>query len=387
MKSLAGQKEHGALVTGDHDDRARQDFAFTLRNLVTAQWMPATRTVFDRQAAPAFARATGEEPRDPATIRAAMDATPWYRFYLSARRTSQEMIWHSVIPAIAAHEPAPLPASPLGSLELDPALVPPRYATAIDIHCMPGGYGMDRGEGDIAAGALYDRGVYLYLSGLAGPLNDGIGQLAAAWLKRRLPDFAPADILDMGCGVGHATLAWADAFPQARVHGIDIGAALLRYAHLRAESLGKAVHFHQRNAEASGFADGSFDLVTSAILLHESSTRALPAIMAECHRLLRPGGIMLHVDQPRFERADAWATFLQENETHYNNEPFWRRFRMTDLAQAARAAGFAADSVETGTISAEVIRQAQNNRPGEADQDDKGFAVLMARKPCAGEAP
>lgn len=383
MKRIEDQADHGALVKGGHDDRARADFAFTLRNLVTSEWMPSTKAVFDRRAAPAFARAQGREPQNPRDIRAAMDADGWYRFYLSARRTSQELIWASVIPPAEVAELPLMPANPIGSLELDPDLVPPRYATAIDIHCMPGGYAADRGDGDTGAGAVYDRGVYLYMSGLMGPLNDAVGQLGVAWLKSRYPDFAPDSILDIGCAVGHATLPWVDAYPVTEVHGIDVGAALLRYAHVRAESLGKRAHFHQRDAERTGFPDNSFDLVTSSIVLHETSTRALPAILAECRRILKPGGIMLHVDQPRFDGADAWSTFLQENEVYYNNEPFWRRYRMTDLAQLARDAGFAAEDVETDILTADVVRQSQNNEKLTPEQEaarKRGFGLLCAVK-------
>jgi hypothetical protein len=44
---------------------------------------------------------------------------------------------------------------------------------------MPGGYGGDGGAGDVTAGALYDRGVYLYALGMMGPMNDDIGGSAA----------------------------------------------------------------------------------------------------------------------------------------------------------------------------------------------------------------
>jgi SAM-dependent methyltransferase len=383
MKRIEDQADHGALMKGGHDDRARADFAFSLRNLVTSDWMPSTRVVFDRRAEAAFTKREGRKPQNPRDIRAAMDADSWYRFYLSARRTSQELIWASVIPPVERAEPPAMPADPIGTLELDPALVPPRYTWAVDIHCMPGGYTADRGDGDTAAGAVYDRGVYLYMSGLMGPLNDAVGQLGVAWLKANRPGFAPQSILDLGCAVGHATLPWVDAFPAAEVHGLDVGAALLRYGHVRAESLGKRVHFHQRNAEATGFPDASFDLVTSSIVLHETSTRALPAILAECHRILKPGGIMLHVDQPRFDGADAWSTFLQENEVHYNNEPFWRRYRMTDLAALAEAAGFAPADIETDILTADVVRQSQNNQALTPEQEaakKRGFGLICATK-------
>jgi ubiquinone/menaquinone biosynthesis C-methylase UbiE len=383
MKNLVDQADHAALIKGDHDARAAQDFAFTLRNHITGSLMPANRVVFDRRAAPAHARSTGTPAATPKDVRAAMDADPWYRFYLSTRRTSQELIWSSVIPAVGAAHPAPMPSPAGGSLGLDSDFVPPRYLSAIDIHCMPGGYCLDRGDGDAAIGAVYDRGVYLYMSGLMGPMNDGVGQLAAHWLRMKAPDFMPARILDMGCGVGHGTLPFAAAYPSAKVNGLDAGAGLLRYAHARAEGLGVAVHFVQGNAEATPFADASFDLVVSTIVLHETSTRALPAILKECNRLLRPGGIMLHIDQPRFDDSDAFATFLQENETFYNNEPFWRQYRRTDLVALSVAAGFDEHAVETDILTAAVVQQSQNNERVSSTSEaakKRGFSILLARK-------
>jgi ubiquinone/menaquinone biosynthesis C-methylase UbiE len=180
--------------------------------------------------------------------------------------------------------------------------------------------------------------------------------------------------------VGHATLPWKEAFAHAEVTGIDVGPALLRHAHLRAEGLGIAAHFRQANAEATPFPDGAFDLVVSSIFLHETSAAGLPAILRESHRLLAPGGVMLHVDQPRFDDEDPWATFLQENETHYNNEPFWRAYRRLDFAQLAVDAGFPAEAVRLETLTADVVRQSQNNRADDAGAARAGFLALMAEK-------
>lgn len=378
MKRIEEQGHHDALAWGGHDDRARADFAFTLRNHITGRLMPANRLVFDARAAAAFEETHGRAPQNPADIRAAMDADPWYRFYLSVRRTSQELIWAAAIgPADAAVDPS---VEQSATLRLDPSVRPPAYAAAIDIHCMPGGYLQDRGPGDMGAGALYDRGVYLYMSGLMGPLNDAVARLAGGWLRQRLPDFAPARILDLGCAVGHSTLPWAAIFPGAQVTGIDAGAALLRYADRRARSLGVEARFLQADAEATGLPGASFDLVTSTILLHETSPRALRAILAECRRLLRPGGVMLHIDQPRFEDDDAWATFLQENETHYNNEPFWRTYRRLDLEAEARAAGWADDQLGLEVLSADVVRQSQNNAERDPKAARRGFLAMLGVK-------
>ena len=60
-------------------------------------------------------------------------------------------------------------------------------------------------------------------------------------------------ILDMGAAIGNSTLVYCDAFPDAEIHAIDIGAPLLRYGYARATALGRSVHFSQQNAERTDF--------------------------------------------------------------------------------------------------------------------------------------
>jgi ubiquinone/menaquinone biosynthesis C-methylase UbiE len=221
----------------------------------------------------------------------------------------------------------------------------PRYVSAIDIHCMPGGYSPAAAPDSVAAGAPYDRGVYLYSMDMMGPDNDDMGRSVCNYIKRRLPEFQPRDILDMGCTVGHSTLPYKEEFPQAGVTGIDVAGPCLRYAHARAETMGQEVAFLQRNAEETGFADGSFDLIVSHILLHETSSKAMPRIFRECYRLLKPGGIMIHADLPPFEKMGSFMQFILDNETYYNNEPFWGAMRQMDQVALATSAGFAPEDV------------------------------------------
>lgn len=386
MKSLADQIPNPAMATPDADERARQDFAFTFRNYVTGELMPSVHQLYATKIEPAFRRAHGRPPESAREIREAVTADSYFSFYASARRTSQELIWNGVTDVVERQLPqlienAKAAGGAGGTLTLNPATPIPPYAVSLDIHCMPGGYAAESAADDVAAGAVYDRGVYLYLSGLAGPRNDAVGQLSAAFLKSRFPDFHPKAILDLGCGVGHATLPYVDAYPEAEVTGLDVGAGLLRYAHARAESWGKKAHFVQANAETTGLPDASFDLVMSHILLHETSTKALPAIFRECRRLLKPGGLMLHIDQPSFRHANPFQRFMQENETYYNNEPFWRTFRSTDLPAAAEAAGFAREHIATEILTSALVRQAQNNEKVADESPEakaRGFEALLA---------
>jgi SAM-dependent methyltransferase len=232
-----------------------------------------------------------------------------------------------------------------GSVTLDPDLDGPDYVVRADVHRMPGGYMGTGGDEDMQAGALYDLGGAIYQLGIGnkagGLLNDSRGRTVVAHLRTRFPDLAPSRILDMGCGVGHNTVPLAAAFPDARVTGIDVGAPLLRYAHLRAEGLGHAVHFMQDNAEHTKFEDGSFDLVVSQIMLHETSSAASARIIAESRRLLRPGGVAIHLEVPlRAEEGDDFDQVMWLWEQHYNAEPNIAGVMDDDLAGMAGAAGF-----------------------------------------------
>jgi SAM-dependent methyltransferase len=127
---------------------------------------------------------------------------------------------------------------------------------------------------------------------------------------------------------------------------VAVGAPLLRYAHARAEALGKRVHFHQADAARTKFPDGHFDLVVSSILFHETSAKALPASLRETHRLLAPGGLAAHGDLPPFYAMDEFNPFMLDCETYCNNERYWGAMREVDQIEAGVAAGFAREGIE-----------------------------------------
>jgi SAM-dependent methyltransferase len=382
MLNTFQQADHPVLPKADADERARQEFTKSLKGFVQSGLLPGLGPVFGARAAKHFEREHGRAPADRHDIRKAMLVDPYFQTYAATNRIAQELLWDSVIdsierqlPALEA-EAAALSATARAPLETSPDFATPRYVTALDIHCMPGGYAE---PGGIAAGALYDRGVYLYSMGYMGPTNDDMGRSVANYIRRRMPDFQPTRILDMGCTVGHSTLPYKEAFPDAEVIGIDVAGPQIRYAHARAAGLGADVGFLQRNAEATGFPDASFDLIVSHILLHETSGKAMPAIMRECHRLLKPGGVMIHADLPPFNLMDPFTQFILDNETWYNNEPFWGAMREIDQIALARSVGFAEPYFDTAPMAIMEFAAAAESYTEEAAE------ALAEREFTAGE--
>jgi SAM-dependent methyltransferase len=388
MLNTFQQVDHPILPETTHDERARQEFAKSFKQFIQQGLLPGLQPVYVNRAARAFEREAGHAPRDRHDIRKAMTRDLYFQHYAAANRIAQELLWESVLDSIDRQLPEmierakSLSSSAKAPLETSPDFDTPRYVTAIDIHCMPGGYAGEVTPDDISVGALYDRGVYLYAMGYMGPFNDDMGRSVANYIKRRLPDFQPSRILDMGCTVGHSTVPYKEAFPEADVVGIDVAGPCIRYAHARAAGLGADVGFLQRNAEDTGFESGSFDLVVSHILLHETSGQAMPRIFRECYRLLKPGGYMIHADLPPFDKMDPFGQFILDNETYFNNEPFWGAMREMDQIRLAEDAGFRREDVRFDTAPMAVLEFAAQAAAGYAEE---AAEALADREFTAGE--
>ena len=96
--------------------------------------------------------------------------------------------------------------------------------------------------------------------------------------------------VDVGCGTGHNTWPLAEHFEH--VIGVDLSETQLKQARQNHGHL-KNVTFKQGSAHNLEFlADGSVDLVTTAMALHWFDREKF---YRECQRVLRPGGILAAV--------------------------------------------------------------------------------------------
>jgi ubiquinone/menaquinone biosynthesis C-methylase UbiE len=177
---------------------------------------------------------------------------------------------------------------------------------------------------------------------LFGPNLDDIGQSIARFIQARFPNYSPKRIVDLGCTVGHNTGAWKDCFPDAIVTGVDVAAPCLRYAATRARSQRRAVHFEQMNAERLTCADASVDLVFSSMFLHEVPRAGIARIFREAWRVLRPGGLMLHMELPPTHALSPFDAFYLDWDGYYNNEPYYRQYRALVPRALTTSAGFKA---------------------------------------------
>ena len=111
-------------------------------------------------------------------------------------------------------------------------------------------------------------------------------------LLGRLDDFplAPKSILDLGAGTGHSSRALKRRYPAAIVVAVDIAPGMLEKAREQSRWLRR---FERVRADAYSlpFADGSFDLIFSSLMLQWCDD--LDAVFAEIARVLKPGGALI----------------------------------------------------------------------------------------------
>lgn len=119
------------------------------------------------------------------------------------------------------------------------------------------------------------------------------GRLASAPLEELARRARGRRVLDVGCGHGllSALLAWEE--PRREVTGIDPDPRKIGWA---SASVGRSARVHFEVATAEALAErepSSYDTVTIADVLYLVPDDAQRSLLEACHRLLRPGGLLL----------------------------------------------------------------------------------------------
>jgi SAM-dependent methyltransferase len=97
-------------------------------------------------------------------------------------------------------------------------------------------------------------------------------------------------LLELGCGAGRMTRPLAEVFGE--VVGVDVSPEMVARARARLAGIPNARVEVNSGTDLAAFADGSFDVCFSFIVLQHIPDRAIvERYVAEMARLLRPGGV------------------------------------------------------------------------------------------------
>jgi ubiquinone/menaquinone biosynthesis C-methylase UbiE len=208
---------------------------------------------------------------------------------------------------------------------------PPAY-WSYDFHTTTGGW-----DGHEQMGFVHHELVYQYM--LMAAYGPGIFNQRQT-VAEAAPRSGYRSILDLGCGTGQYTVKLAEAYPDARITGVDLSRSELLYALRRGEERGFAWRMVRATADDTGLEAESFDLVTSFILLHEVPPAVTRRILAEAFRLLEPGGDVHFSDVTPYAARTPQQAWADDWDAEQGNEPWWRSAATLDLGGLAAAAGF-----------------------------------------------
>lgn len=345
---ITSAKQHAVYPQVGHDDRARLNYIMACYRMTANVLTPGNEQVYEARVKPTFVESYQREPNNRQEVRQAMNQDPFHNLWGALRRNLMEMRQQTGRSVVLkqnqslANKVAEINQQST-NLELDDGLLIPSYVTDVDHHCMPGSYYTEMIEGDVAPAANYDLGFFATTTGSIGALCDGAGQAVANWLKSQHADFKPKRMLDIGVAAGHSLVPIALEFPDTEFVAIDVAAPMLRYAQARAKDLGADnIQFIQMSGEdLSRFDDEYFDWVQSSVFLHELSAKALPKVLGEAYRVLKPRGLALHLEQPQYEDGmPIFEQFMRDWDAYNNNEPYWSAMHATDINAELVASGF-----------------------------------------------
>ena len=107
-------------------------------------------------------------------------------------------------------------------------------------------------------------------------------------------------LLDVGCGTGAVTVpAKIRLGEQGSAAGIDPAPEMITVARQKAKRAGLEIDFRVGVIEALPFPDGTFDVVTSSLMMHHLPEHLRVKGLAEIRRVLKPGGRLLIADMRR----------------------------------------------------------------------------------------
>lgn len=372
--------QHEVFPELNHDERARYNFIANL-NKHLAHVSQGNAIAYKNRVVPAFEKDTGRPFKNTEEIEVAMSKDPHYQTWSALRRSTMEMRQQAgrsltYRQAAALKEKVHKINEGKKTLILDDSVEVPKYLKAVDNHIMPGSYHTPLFEGDVANAANYDGGLFVTTAGLLGRYSDGGGQAIGDWLMNTHPTFKPKRILDIGCGIGHNVLPLAKRYPDAEIIAIDTGEPMLRYGHARAQVLGyKEVVFQQADAANLPFEDASFDWVQTTMFLHETGGKSIYKIMKEIYRVLKPGGLTLHIEQPEYtDDMTLYEKFIRDWDAYNNSEPYWSKMHDISPPDLMEACGF--DRSKYLHFGAQAVNDLDDGKQKVDEPEDHGRSPI-----------
>jgi demethylmenaquinone methyltransferase/2-methoxy-6-polyprenyl-1,4-benzoquinol methylase len=157
-------------------------------------------------------------------------------------------------------------------------------------------------------------------------------------------------VLEVGFGTGHSLVTLAKSVgPTGKVHGIDLSDAMVEIAkeNLTREGLGDRAEVTQGDGLRLRYESDSLDGVFMSFTLELFDTPEIPVFLAECRRVLKPGGRIAVVGMS--SEGEHGVVFHLYEWTH-RHFPNLVDCRPIFVQQALKAAGFSIRHAEVQSM-------------------------------------
>ncbi len=147
-------------------------------------------------------------------------------------------------------------------------------------------------------------------------------------------------VLDIGSGTGKALLELSTQVGDSgRVYGMDLSRGMLQVAHIRLASAGmlRRANLLEGDGVRLPFISDSVSAVFISFTLELFDTPEIPLVLAECKRVLQPGGRLGVVSMLK-TRQPGWIVRLYE--WFHETMPAYVDCRPIDAGGMIQAAGF-----------------------------------------------
>jgi SAM-dependent methyltransferase len=128
---------------------------------------------------------------------------------------------------------------------------------------------------------MHNSSLAKYQSEMQYPWDHYFGMSLTPWLKGKRA-------LDLGCFTGGRGVAWAERYGLAHLMGVDVAEPFIAAAREFADSRNAPAEFRLAKAEVLPFENASVDAILSFDVFEH--VQDVPQALAECQRILRPGG-------------------------------------------------------------------------------------------------
>jgi ubiquinone/menaquinone biosynthesis C-methylase UbiE len=199
---------------------------------------------------------------------------------------------------------------------------------------------------------LYDLQVEILFNGFADTMRRRILKPLQQGLSKFDDYNSPAvRVLDLACGTGRTLKLIRATLPKASLFGVDLSPAYLRKANqLLSEIPGELPQLIQANGENLPYQDQYFHALTSIFLFHELPPSVRQRVIAECFRVIQPGGIFVICDSIQMIDSAEFKPMM-ENFAAIFHEPYYLDYINDDLRERLEKVGFINIQIENHLAS------------------------------------